>query len=158
MKERQVTSQLLWSIYNLSNNQANDLLLKLGFEVLPKMENQTLYMVDGEAFVLTEENGLITQVQYKTLHAANYFACIEHAKTLGFEIVSEELEPVIDILRLDDNECSLICMAVHPKTSYISFGVTLLAKLLLPTSENKVDVILRPPPMPENKNNQGSSW
>lgn len=149
----------LWEIYKLSNYQANELLLKLAFSLVERIENLILYMANGEGFVLTVDDDLITQVQYKTIDPGKYLDCIGHAKNImKYDIVFEKFEQSADVLRLDSNDSTLICIAVHIDSKHHSFGVTLGSKLPLPTPENEVEVILSPPPLPENSNNHGSSW
>jgi hypothetical protein len=129
-------------------NSAHGLLIALGFSFNQKVENLILYQTHGKAFILTEEGGIVTKVQYKMTDKAIYYDCIKYAKeTLAFETIFEEFEPSADILRLDDEKCTLIGMVIHTNSNHLSLGITLLAKLPLPTPENKVEVILRPPPL-----------
>lgn len=123
------------------------------------MEDLILYMANGEGFVLTVEGGLITQVQYKTTDSGKCLDCIGYAKNImKYDTVFERFEQSADVLRLDSNDSTLTYIAVHIESNYQSFGVTLGSKLPLPTPENRIEVILSPPPIPENSNNQGSSW
>jgi hypothetical protein len=159
MNELQMEPHHLWEIYKLSKYQANELLLKLGFSMVERIEDLILYMAIGESFVLTVEGDLITQVQYKTTDSGKCLDCIGYAKnTMKYDIVFERFEQSADVLRLDSNDSTLIYIAIHIDSKHQSFGFTLGSKLPLPTTENKVEVILNPPPLPENGNNHGSSW
>lgn len=151
MNERKIRPQQIWDLYHISVNSAHELLVALGFSFNQKVENLILYQTHGKAFILTEEGGIVTKVQYKMTDKAIYYDCIEYAKeTLAFETIFEEFEPSADILRLDDEKCTLIGMAIHANGSHLTFGITLLAKLPLPTPENRVEVILAPPPLPKD--------
>lgn len=145
-----IRPQQIWDLYHISVNNAHELLIALGFSFNQKVENLILYQAHGKAFILTEEGGTVTKVQYKMTDKAIYYDCFEYAKeTLGFETIFEEFEPSADILRLDDEKCTLIGIAIHDNDNHLSFGITLLAKLPLPTPENRVEVILAPPPLPK---------
>jgi len=149
----------LWEIYKLLNYQANELLRKLGFSLVERIEDLIIYMANGESFVLTVEGDLITQVQYKTTDSGKCLDCIEYAKNImKYDIVFERFEQSADVLRLDSNDATLTYIAVHVDSKYQSFGVTLGSKLPLPTPENRVEVILSPPPLLDNSNNHGSTW
>jgi hypothetical protein len=159
MNELQMKPNHLWEIYKLPDYQANELLLKLGFSLVERIEDLVLYMADGEGFVLTVERNLITQVQYKTTDSGKCLDCIGYAKNImKYDIVFERFEQSADVLRLDSNDATLIYIAIHLESKHQSFGVTLGSKLPLPTPENWVEVILSPPPLSENSNNHGSSW
>ena len=143
-----IRPQQIWNLYHISVNSAHELLIALGFSFNQKVENLILYQSHGKVFILTEEGGIVTKVQYKMTDKAIYYDCIKYAKeTLAFETIFEEFEPSANILRLDDEKCTLIGMAIHANSNHLSLGITLLAKLPLPTPENKVEVILGPPPL-----------
>lgn len=148
MNELQMKPHHLWEIYKMSKYQVNELLLKLGFSMVERIENLILYMANGEGFILTVESNLITQVQYKTTDSRKYLDCIGYAKnTMKYDIVFEEFEQSADVLRLDSNDSTIICITVHLESKHESFGVTLGSKLPLPTPENRIEVILSPPPI-----------
>jgi len=148
MNERKIRPQQLWDLYNVSANSAAELLLSLGFGFNQRVENLLIYQTHDEGFILTEDAGFVTKVQYKMADNAIYYDCIEYAKeTLAFETIFEEFEALANVLRLDDETCTLICMVVHPNSNHPSLGITLLPKLPLPTPENKIEVILGSPPL-----------
>ncbi|QDW25918.1 hypothetical protein FFJ24_014250 [Pedobacter sp. KBS0701] len=148
MNGLKIKPQQLWDLYNLPANKAHELLIALGFSFNQRVENLILYQAHGKGFILTEEGGIVTKVQYKMTDRTIYYDCIEYAKeTLAFETIFEEFEPSADVLRLDDAKCTLIAMAIHTNGNHPSFGINLLGKLPLPTPENRVEVILMPPPL-----------
>jgi len=147
MNENEIKPQLLWDLYQISTNSARELLIAHGFRFLKRLENLTLYQSHGEAFTLTEEGGVVTNVKYKMRDEAAYYTCIKYAKeALNFETIFEKHEPSAYIQRLDDEKCTLVGMMIQGEGNYQSFGITLLDKLPLPNPENRVEVILQPPP------------
>ncbi|WP_412465655.1 hypothetical protein [Pedobacter sp. KLB.chiD] len=147
MNENKIKPQQLWDLYDISINSAHELLIAHGFRFLQRIENLMLYQAHGEAFTLTEESGVVTNVQYKMRDEAVYDTCIKHAKqALNFETLFEKSEPSADIIRLDDERCTLVGMMIKGEGDYQSLGITLLAKLPLPNPESRVEVVLQPPP------------
>ena len=152
MNSRLKSPEDLWTIYNLPTpNDCNDFIHNLGFTLLDRNENLIAYKGEQEVVIVFLEDNLITRVKYSTTDPTNYLACTSYAKEeLGFILISKEYRPLMNLLQLDNDEYSLICMTSHSvEISYHTYGVTLLAKLPIPTNENIVSVtITAPPPLP----------
>lgn len=147
MNKKKIKPELLWELYNISINSAHDILEALGFSFYQREGNLILYRNYDEGFILTEDGGVVTKVQYRMKEEATYYDCIGFAKeTLLFETIFEKFEPSSDVLRLDDEKCTLIGMIIKTSGNHQSLVITLLAKLPLPTPDNRVEVILQPPP------------
>ncbi|QPH40573.1 hypothetical protein [Pedobacter endophyticus] len=148
MNEEQVTPQHLWDLYNIPVNNTHEFLFELGFVFHQKIENLSLYIAHGRSFVLTEKDGFTTKVQFNLTDEAIFNECIDYAMdALAFETIYEEFGTAVDVLRLDNTTCSLVCMAVHSENSRLSFNITLLAKLAVPTTESKIEIRLTPLPL-----------
>ncbi|WP_421938293.1 hypothetical protein [Pedobacter sp.] len=154
MNQKKIKPQLLWDLYHISSNRADEILVALGFSLNKKVENLILYRNYDEGFILTEEAGVITKVQYRMKEEVTYHEFIEYARgPLAFETIFERFEPSAEVLRLDDETCSLVCIIITINGNHQSLEITLLNKLPYPTPENKVEVILAPPPTSKEKPN-----
>jgi hypothetical protein len=148
MKVVQFQSSYLWQLYHLSTHAANDLLLNLGFTFLSQIDNLILYKAEGKALTLTIVDNLVMQIAYKAGNYQDYAAFITYAKdTLHYEIIIEEHDAQAAILRLDGDHFTLMCMDIRSAPGHRSLSIRLLSKLPLPTQDNRIEVILGPPPL-----------